>query len=72
MAGLFFFLSSGQLAFVKMWNFLQVMVLLKKAVCSNGICWIEKNVPIFRRGLFRKKKSYASAMVVVLIDKLTL
>ena len=44
MAGLFFFFfqSSGQLAFVKMYNFLQVMVLLKNAVCSNGICWNEK------------------------------
>ena len=73
MAGLFFFLFfffqfSGQLAY----NFLQVMVLLKNAVCSNGICWNEKKVPIFRRGLSRKKMSYASAMVVVLTDKLTL
>ena len=51
-----FFQSSGQLAFVKMYNFLQVMVLLKNAVCSNGICWNEKKVPIFRRGLSRKKK----------------
>ena len=42
-AGLFFFVfvffqSSGQLTIVKMYNFLQVMVLLKNAVCSNGIC----------------------------------
>ena len=37
-----FFQSSGQVAFVKMYNFLQVMVLLKNAVCSNGICWNEK------------------------------
>ena len=50
--GLFFFQFSGQLAFVKMFNFLQVMVLLKKAVCSNG----EKKVPIFRRGLSRKNE----------------
>ena len=61
MAGLFVcccccFQSSGQLAFVKMFNFLQVMVLLKNAVCSNGICWNEKKVPIFRRGLSRRKK----------------
>ena len=40
--GCFLFQSSGQLAFVKMYNFLQVMVLLKNAVCSNGICWNEK------------------------------
>ena len=38
----FFFQSSVQLAFVKMYNFLQVMILLKNAVCSNGICWNEK------------------------------
>ena len=64
-AVLFFFQSSGQLAFMKM----QVMVLLKKAVCSNGICWIEKKVPIFRRGLSRKKNEF---IVVVLTDKLIL
>ena len=51
----FFFQFSGQLAFVKMYNFLQVMECLKSAVCSNGICWKEKQVPIFRRGLSRKK-----------------
>ena len=38
----FLFLSSEHLAFVKMYNFLQVMVLLKHAVCSNGICWNKK------------------------------
>ena len=48
----FFFQSSGQLAFVKMYNFLQVMVVVKNAVC--GICRNEKN-PIFRRGFSRKK-----------------
>ena len=54
---LFIFQSSGQLAsFVKMYNFLQVMVLLKNAVCSNGICWNEKKNPIFRSGLSRKKE----------------
>ena len=54
---IFDFQSSGQLAFVKMYNFLQVMVILKIAVCSNGICWNEKKkVPIFKRGLSRKKK----------------
>ena len=37
-----FFQSSGQLAFVKMYNFLKVMVLHKNAVSSNGICWNEK------------------------------
>ena len=54
----FFFQSSGQLAFVKMYNFLQVVVLLKKAVtsCSNGICWNEKKVPTFRRGRSRKNE----------------
>ena len=50
-----FFHFSGQLAFVKMYNFLQVMVVLKNAVCSNGICWNEKKNPIFIRGLSRKK-----------------
>ena len=62
---------------MKMYNFLQVMVLLKNAVCANGICWNENKVHIFRRGLSKKRKkkkkmSYASAMVVVLTDKLTL
>ena len=42
-----FFQSSGQLAFVKMYNFLQVMVLLKNAVYSNGICWNEKKKFLF-------------------------
>ena len=42
----FFFQFSGQLAFV-MYNFLQVMVLLKNAVCSNGICWNEKKSSYF-------------------------
>ena len=32
----------------------------------------KKKVPILRRGLFRKKKSYASAIVAVLTDKVTL
>ena len=65
----FFFFS---IQWAVMYNFLQVMVLLLNAVCSNGICCNEKKVPIFRRGLSRKKMSYASAMVVVLTDKLTL
>ena len=45
----FFFQSSGQfpLAFEKMCNFLQVMVLLKKKVCSKGICWNEKKSSYF-------------------------
>ena len=42
-----FFQSSGQLTFMKMYNFLQVMVLLKNAVCSNGICWNEKKKSYF-------------------------
>ena len=50
------------------------MALLKNAVCSSGICWNEKKKFLFfRKGLSRNKKmSYASAMVVVLTDKLTL
>ena len=44
---LFFFSIQWQLVFVKMYNFLQVMVLLKNAVCSNGICWNEKNSSYF-------------------------
>ena len=67
----FFFQSSGQLAFVKMYNFLQVMVLLKNAVCSNGICWNEKKFLFLEEGS-PEKMSYASAVVVVLTDKLTL
>ena len=46
----FFFQSSGQLAFVKMYNFLQVMVLPKNAVCSNGIRWIEKRFLFLEEG----------------------
>ena len=53
--GLFFFQSSWQLAFVKMYNFLQVMVPLKNAICSNWDLLEWKIVPTFRRGLFRKK-----------------
>ena len=68
----FFFQSSGQLAFVKMYDFLQVMVLLKNAVCPNGICWNEKKSSYFSRRALQKEMSYASAMVVVLTDKLTL
>ena len=67
----FFFQSSGQLAFVKMYNFLQVMVLLKNAVCPNGICWNEKKFLFLEEGSL-EKMSFASAIVVVLIDKMTL
>ena len=61
-AGLFFFFfllfcfvflifhSSGQLAFVEMYNFLQVVVLLKNAVCSNGICWNKKKFLFLEEG----------------------
>ena len=52
----FLFQSSGQLAFVKMYNFLQVMVLLKNAVCSNGICWNEKKFLFLEEGSPEKKK----------------
>ena len=45
--GFFFFKSSGQLTFVKMHILLQVMVLLKNAVCSNGIRWNEKKKFLF-------------------------
>ena len=44
------FQSSRQLAFVKIYNFLQVMVLLKNAVCSNGICWNEKKFLFLEEG----------------------
>ena len=54
-----------------MYNFLQVMVLFKNAFCSNGICWNEKKFLFLEEGSPEKKKSYASAMVVVLTDKLT-
>ena len=37
-----------------------------------GSAGMKKKVPTFRRGLSRQKMSYASAMVVVLTDKLTL
>ena len=67
----FFFQSSGQLAFVEMYNFLQVMVLLKNAVCSNGICWNEKKFLFLEEGS-PETISYLSAMVVVLTGKLTL
>ena len=46
----FFFQSSGQLAFMEMYNFLQVMVLLKNAVCSNGICWNENKFLFLEEG----------------------
>ena len=49
--------SSGQLAFVKMYNnFLQVMVLLKMQFVQMGSVGMKKKVPIFRRGLSRKKR----------------
>ena len=67
-----YFQSSGQVAFVKMYNFLQVMGLLENAVCSNGICWNEKKKFQFLEEGSPEKKSYASAMVVVFTDKLTL
>ena len=60
----FYFQSSGQLAFVKIYNFVQVMVFLKNAVCSNGICWNEKFLYLEEGS--PEKMSYASAMVVVL------
>ena len=66
----FFFQSSGQLAVVEMYNFQKVMVCLKNAVCSNGICWNEKKFLFLEEGS-PEKMSYVSAMVV-LTDKLTL
>ena len=45
-----FFQSSGQLTIVKMYNFLQVMVHLKNAVCSNGICSNEKKFLFLEEG----------------------
>ena len=70
----FFFQSSWQLAIMKMYNFLQVMVLLKNAVCSNWICWNEKKRKkfLFLEDGSLQKMRYASAMVVVLTDKLTI
>ena len=56
----FFFQSSGQLAFVEMCNFLQVMVLLKNEVCSNGFCWKKKKFLFLEEG---------SAEKMVLTDK---
>ena len=53
---LFFFQSSGQVAFVKLYNFLQVMVLLENAVCSNGICWNEKKFLFLEEGPPEKEK----------------
>ena len=48
-AGLLVFQSSGRLAFVKMYNFLQVVVFLKNSgsvviLCSNWIFWSEYTV----------------------------
>ena len=54
------------------------MVLLKNAVCSNGIWWNEQKFLFSEEGSPEKNKkkkknmSYASAMVEVLTDKLTL
>ena len=62
------------LAFVEMYSFLQVMVILKtrkNAVCSNGICWNEKKFLFSEEGS-QEKMSYVSAMLAVLTDKLTL
>ena len=51
-----FFNPVGSWLLWKLYHFLQVMVLLKNAVCSNGICWNEKKtVPIFGKWLSRKK-----------------
>ena len=47
------------------------MVLLKNAVCSNGVCWNDKKFLFLEEGS-PEKMNYVSAMVVVLIDKLTL
>ena len=63
-----FFQSSGQLAFVKMYTFLQVM----DAVCSNGICWNEKKKFLFLEEGSPEKNELCECMVVVLTDKLTL
>ena len=69
----FVFFNPVAVGFVKMYNFLQVMVLLKNAVCSNRICWNEKKKSCcFSKRALQNKMSYVSAMVVVLTDKLTL
>ena len=45
----------------------------KNAVCSNGICLNDKKKFLFLEEVSpEKKKSYVSAMMVVLTDKLTL
>ena len=57
---------------MKIYNVLQVMVLLKNAVCSYRICWNEKKKFLFLEDGSPEKMSYVSAMVVVLTDKLIL
>ena len=59
-------------SFVKMYNFLQVMVLLKMQFVQMGSVGMKKKFLFSEEGSPEKKKSYASAMVVVLTDKLTL
>ena len=54
--GWLFFSIQWHMAFVEMYSFLQVMVILKNAVCSNEICWNVKKVPIFRKGLSRENE----------------
>ena len=49
------FQSSGQFAFEKLYNFLQVIVLLKNTVCSNGMCWNEKKFLFLEAGSLEKK-----------------
>ena len=49
------------------------MVRLIHAVCSNGISWNEKKFLFLEEGSQeKKKKSYASTIVVLLTDKLAL
>ena len=47
------------------------MVILKNAICSNDLLEWKKKFLFLEEGS-PEKMSYASAMVVVLIDKLTL
>ena len=73
----FFFQSSGRLAFVKMYNFLQVVVLLKNAVLwvsfvQMGSFGVKKKMFLFLEEGSPEKMSYVSVMVVGLTDKLTL
>ena len=62
----FLFQSNGQLAFVKMYNFLQVMVLLKNAcVCEFGFNGAFNNFSVIsRRCLVATRRSMLTFIVL--------